>query len=91
MVSRSASTSVLSSMNVIQYSASGYDNAEIIYGPLDEVSTYSMGVMASHFTAINLKSFFLMNVNFMLIPVVLACVGYLFTLVRKYISMNKYL
>lgn len=34
MISKSSSTSILSSMNMIQYSASGYENAEILYGSL---------------------------------------------------------
>lgn len=34
MIATSASTSVLNSMNVIQYSACGYENAELFYGSL---------------------------------------------------------
>ena len=46
MVATSASSSVLNSMNIIQYSACGYENAELFYGPLDDFNTRSMGVIA---------------------------------------------
>ena len=91
MISRSTSTSVLYSMNVIQYSASGYENAEFFYGSLEELNMNSMAGMASEFTAINMKSFFLLNVNFMLVPVLLALISYLIQLIRKYHSRNTYL
>lgn len=55
MISRSSQTSILYSMNVIQYSASGYENAELFYGSLEELNKNSMGEMASEFKAINMK------------------------------------
>ena len=50
-----------------------------------------MGVMASKFTSINMKPFYLMNVNIFLLPVFLAFIGYAIFLGKKYYSRNVYM
>ena len=84
-------TSILNSMNIIQYSASGYENAEILFGDLTSAENHSLGTVAPEFSQIALKKFFLLNVNFSMIPLVIAIVLYIVSLARKYNSRNIFM
>ncbi len=93
MVSTSASTSVLNAMNVIQYSASGYENAEIFFGEtfVEEVNTQSLGIMEAQFTAINMKKFFLLNANLSIAPIFIVLLVYVIWLIRKFHTRKIFL
>ncbi len=55
MVTGSSSTSALTSLNVIQYSTSGYQNAEIFYDNLEDIENHSAKIIAPEFTLIDMK------------------------------------
>ena len=55
MVAGSSSTSALASLNVIQYSTSGYQNADIFYGDLEDIENHSTAILAPEFTLIEMK------------------------------------
>jgi hypothetical protein len=91
MVTGSSSTSALTSLNVIQYSTSGYQNAGLFYGDIEEIESHSTGVMAPEFTLIEMQQFFLLNVNLSLIPMFIGITFYIVALVRKYRARNQYI
>jgi hypothetical protein len=63
MLSKSSSSSLLSSMNVLEYSATGYENAHLLYGDLTDIQNHAYSVMDREFLEIGMKSFYLLNVN----------------------------
>jgi hypothetical protein len=91
MITPSSSSSLLSSINGIQYASSGYQNAKWLYGNMELIENELNVWTTDTFTAINLKKLFLLNANFSLIPILIALVAYTVTLVRKYRSRNEYL
>jgi hypothetical protein len=91
MVAGSSSTSALNSLNVIRYSTSGYQNAGLFYSDIEEIEKHSTGITAPEFTSIEMKQFFLLNVNLSLIPMFIGIAVYIVALVRKYRARNKYI
>lgn len=92
MISSSKQTSLLNSMNLVQYSASGYSNSELLYGNgISEVENSQGGSINAQFLSIGMGKNFLMNANISLFPLALIFIVYTITLIRKYRKRNEYL
>jgi hypothetical protein len=91
MLSKSSSSSLLSSMNVLEYSATGYENAHLLYGDLTDIQNHAYTVMDREFLEIGMKSFYLLNVNLSLLPIVIVITVYIVSFARKAIMRNLYI
>lgn len=91
MVAPSSSTGLLSAINSIQYSAGGYHNAELFYGPTEDIEMGLLAYTADQFLAIDLKRFFLLNANISLFPVMISITIFVITLAQKGQARSQFL
>ena len=91
MVAASSSTSLMNSINSIQYSAGGYHNSELFYGDTKDIELNLYGSTNEKFLMIELKRYFLLNANLSLFPIIIASLAFLVTLIRKFRARNEYI
>lgn len=91
MIVPPTSTSLLQSMNNIQYSATGYENSELLFSKslVETLQSESYGSMSPEFSAINLQKYFLLNVNITILPVTIVVVIFLFKTFQKIRNRNQ--
>jgi hypothetical protein len=88
MAAASSSSSLMNSINSIQYSAGGYHNSYIFYGDTTDVELSLFSSTGDEFLMIDLKRYFLLNANLCLFPIIIAVVVYAVSLLRKYKARN---
>lgn len=90
MIIHNSGTSLLQSLNFMEYSTAGYENAKILFGENQEIKSYSLSVQRSQFIKIDMNEYFLMNANLSLFPLCLIILAYVIYLFRKYHHRNKF-
>jgi hypothetical protein len=88
MAVASSSTSLMNSINSIQYSAGGYHNADIFFGDTTDVELNLYSSTGEEFLMIDLKRYFLLNANLSLFPIIFVIAAFVISLARKYKARN---
>lgn len=86
-------TSLLNSFNVLKYTAyGGYENFAVIYDTgVEEVQALTYKTVPKNFVYVGLMKFLTCNVNFSLIPCVIALVIFMFKMAQKFKTRNEYM
>ena len=74
-------TTLLNSFHDFKYTSSGFSNPEVLFGA-QKVSQSRL--VSEQFNKIDLQKYYLLNINFWLIPIILVALAYMVVSVRKW-------
>jgi hypothetical protein len=89
----SAPTSLLQSINTIEYAATGYKNIDVIFGNSfsELLQTENYASMKSEFNLVDFEKYFLQNINLALLPLLITPIVLGLKLLQKTMSRNKFI